>query len=111
VSTTLHGVTPKKTKMFITKKVVTIIVPYILLARTYDAVQLILHVGCGGIIYRDHHGSIKKYYVHMKEKDKSIEAGGGLHFRCFHHIGYSNKTSHAYCLMRWAQHGKFVEKL
>jgi len=50
VSTKLHGFTPQKTTMFITKEVITLIVPYILLVRTYDAVQLILYVGCGGII-------------------------------------------------------------
>jgi hypothetical protein len=85
--------------MFITKEIITLIVPYIFLVRTYDAVQLICWVWWYHC--RDHHGSIKKNYVQRtknddvwrrEEKDYASDVSITAGIRI--------KTSHVLCLMR-----------
>jgi hypothetical protein len=95
--------------MFITREIITLIVPYILLVRTYDAVQLICWVWWYHC--RDRHGSIRKNYVQRTKKDevwrpeeKDYTSGVSIT------AGIRTKTLHALFLMRWAQHGKFVEE-
>lgn len=65
--------------------------------------QLILHVGYGDIIDRDHHGGIRKTYVQRKEKDgvwraEDKDYTSGVYIT----VGMQIKTSHAFCQMRLA---------
>jgi hypothetical protein len=97
--------------MLITKEVITLSVPFILLVRTYDLVQLILYVGCSGIIDRKHHGSIRKNYVQRKEKDDVYRPDEGNTSGVYITAGTQIKTSPAFCQMKLAYNGQFVEKL